>query len=45
MSAPPAKTPAPVVYKDKEIPLVVLGEINDIQMPLAANVADKPQGP
>jgi hypothetical protein len=44
-AAPPAKTPAPVVYKDKEIPLVVLGEINDIQMPLAANVADKPQGP
>ena len=42
-AAAPAKTPAPVVYKDKEIPLAVLGEINDIQMPLAANVADKPQ--
>ena len=38
-----AKAPAPVVYKDKEIPLVVLGEINDIQIPLVANVADTPQ--
>jgi hypothetical protein len=38
-----AKVPAPVVYKDKEIPLVVQGEINDIQIPLVANVADTPQ--
>lgn len=41
----PVKTPAPVVYKDKEIPLVVLDEMNDVQIPLAANVADKSQSP
>jgi len=35
--------PAAASYADKEIPLAVLGEMDDIQMPLAAAVQDKPQ--
>jgi hypothetical protein len=35
--------PAAVSYADKEIPLVVLGDMDDIQMPLAAPPPDKPQ--
>jgi hypothetical protein len=44
-SPAPASKPAPAAasYADKEIPLIVLGEMDDIQIPLAATPQDKPQ--
>ena len=37
-----AKPPAPAVYRDKETSIIVLGDMNDIQMPLAAIPESKP---
>jgi hypothetical protein len=43
-SPAPAAKPAPAVrYIDKEIPLTVLSNMDDIQVPLAAAPQDKPQ--
>jgi hypothetical protein len=38
-----AKVPAVVSYADKEIPLAVLNDMDDMQIPLAAPPPDKPQ--